>query len=71
MLLKMNIIKIYGGNVVENLAQIAAQLETLRARLNEEIEKTNGKENTSDKILQLSREVDLLVVEYQKLLNKD
>ena len=71
MLLKVNIIKIYGGNVVENLAQIAAQLETLRARLNEEIAKTNGKENTSEKILQLSREVDLLVVEYQKLLNKD
>jgi len=71
MLLKVNIIKIYGGNVVENLAQIAAQLEILRAKLNEEIEKTDGAENTSEKILQLSREVDSLVVEYQKLLNKE
>ena len=56
---------------MENLAQIAARLEVLRAKLNEELESTNCSENTSEKILQLSREVDLLVVEYQKLLNKE
>ena len=71
MLLKMNIVKIYGGNVVKNLAEIEEQLEALRTKLNEEITNTNGAENTSEKILQLSREVDLLVVEYQKMLNKD
>ena len=71
MLLKVNIIKIFGGNIVKNLAEIEAQLEVLRVKLNEEIEKTNGLENTSERILKISHEVDALVLEYQKLLNKE
>ena len=71
MLLKVNIVKIYGGNVVKNLAEIEEQLEALRKKLNEEIANSNGSENTSEKILHLSQQVDLLVVEYQKMLNKD
>jgi len=71
MLLKVNIIKIYGGNVVENVAELKEQLEVLRKKINEEITMTNGIENTSEKILKLSQELDLLVLEYQKILNKD
>ena len=71
MLLKVNIIKIYGGNAVKNLVEIEEHLEALRAKLNNEITNNNGLKNTSEKILKLSQEVDLLVLEYQKLLNKD
>jgi len=71
MLLKVNISKIYGGNVVENVAELKEQLEVLRKKINEEITMTNGIENTSEKILKLSQELDLLVLEYQKILNKD
>ena len=71
MLLKMNIIKIYGGTVVKNLAEVEEQLEAVRARLNEEVAKTNGTENTSENILKISRELDKLIFEYQKMLNKE
>lgn len=71
MLLKVNISKIYGGNVVENVAELKEQLEALRKKINEEITITNGVENTSERILKLSQELDLLVLEYQKILNKD
>ena len=71
MLLKMNIIKICGGNIVENLAKIAEQLEVLRAKLNEEITKNNGLDNNADKILKISQELDSLILEYQKNLNKE
>lgn len=71
MLLKVNIIKNYGGIVVENLAEIEEQLEVARARLNEEVAKSNGTENTSENVLKLSRELDELILKYQKILNKD
>lgn len=71
MLLKVNIAQNYGGVAVENVAEIREQLEALRKKINEEITRTNGAENTSEKILKLSQELDLLVLEYQKILNKD
>ncbi|MBE5812752.1 MAG: aspartyl-phosphate phosphatase Spo0E family protein [Clostridiales bacterium] len=60
-----------GGVVVENLAKIEEQLEAARTRLNKEIEKSNGTENTSENVLKLSRELDELILKYQKMLNKD
>jgi len=71
MLLKVNIIKIYGGIVVENLAKLEEELETVRAKLNAEIAKSNGTENTSEKVLKISQELDKLILEYQKILNKE
>lgn len=56
---------------MENLAKIEEQLEAARTRLNKEIEKSNGTENTSENVLKLSRELDELILKYQKMLNKD
>ena len=56
---------------MENLAKIAEQLEVLRAKLNEEITKNNGLDNNADKILKISQELDSLILEYQKNLNKE
>ena len=56
---------------MENLAEIEEQLEAVRARLNEELAKSNGTENTSEKVLKISQELDKLILEYQKMLNKD
>lgn len=56
---------------MENLAEIEVQLEAARERLNKEIEKSNGTENTSENVLKLSRELDVLILKYQKMLNKE
>lgn len=56
---------------MNNLAEIEEQLELLRTKLNDEITKTNGEQNTSEKILKISQELDALVLQYQRLLNKD
>ena len=71
MLLKVNIIEIYGGNTMKNVAEVAEKLEALRTTLNEEINNSDGSKEAEEKILKISREVDILVLEYQKILNKD
>jgi hypothetical protein len=71
MLLKVNIIKIYGGNTMKNVAEVAEKLEVLRAKLNEEINNSDGSKEAKERILKISKEVDVLIVEYQKMLNKE
>ena len=56
---------------MENLAEIEEQLEAVRARLNAEIAKSNGTENTSENVLKISQELDILILKYQKMLNKE
>ena len=56
---------------MENLAKLEEELEAARKRLNEEVAKSNGTENTSENVLKLSRELDELILKYQKMLNKE
>ena len=56
---------------MENLAEIEEELEAVRARLNKEVAKSNGTENTSEHVLKISRELDELILKYQKILNDE
>ena len=56
---------------MKNVAEVAEKLEALRAKLNEEIKSSDGSKEVEERILKISKEVDILVVEYQKILNKE
>lgn len=73
MLLKVNIIKIYGEDVkkIAEFVEIEKEIEVLREKLNRELDNIDRSKATSDNILELSRRIDMAVVEYQKMLNKE
>ncbi len=56
---------------MKNVAEVAEKLEVLRAKLNEEINNSDGSKEAKERILKISKEVDVLIVEYQKMLNKE
>lgn len=73
MLLKVNIIKIYREDVkkIAEFVEIEKEIEVLREKLNRELDNIDRSKATSDNILELSRRIDMAVVEYQKMLNKE
>ena len=54
---------------MEELKNVEKKVEKVRKKLNEEISKS--KDLTSKHILEISRELDKLLLEYQKKLNKN
>lgn len=56
---------------IAEFVEIEKEIEALREKLNKELDNIDRSKATSDNVLALSREIDRVVVKYQKMLNKE
>ena len=61
----------FSSSVNNNVNEIDLGYPGVLPKLNKEVAKSNGTENTSEHVLKISRELDELILKYQKMLNKE